>query len=1335
MSKDFYVGLDVGTDSIGWAVTDTDYKLIKKRGQDFWGTYLFDEANTAVERRAQRTARRRTARRHQRLMLLQSLFAEEICKVDPTFFIRLKNSAYHLSDKDERITGKDVLFADGNFKDKDFYSKFPTVHHLRNYLIDGEVKDIRYLYLAVHHIVKNRGHFLFEGQSFDVKDLDNVKKAFTDINAFLSDFFGEEASSFSTEKLEEALAVIKSKELGKTDKTKKLKLLLGVNKDKQLEAAVKAVVGGKVKLSVLYKNEELDDIEVNFENEKFDEEGLPKIEAAVGIDEAELVRKLKAIYDWSVLSSILGDEKYISAAKINVYKKHEADLNRLKELVRELDGANGTLYKRIFKGGSDKDSEKSAKLNNYSAYIGMHNGRYVKKCKQKDFYDFLKKELKLPEDILADMDNGEFLPKQVSNSNGVIPYQVHLSELKAILNNAEKYFPFLKEEEDGFTVSEKIEKLMTFRIPYYVGPLHTGKFAWSKRNEGYENVSITPWNFDKAIDKDASEQEFIRRMTNKCTYLTGEDVLPASSFTYSEFTFLNELNNLKVNGVSSKEAKKVIYEYAKTVKKVTLSKCLNKLKEAHLVDKSAKKEDVFSGIDGDFKNSLAPYVTFKEIIGDKADTHGESCDEIIELITTVSDKSRLETALKKKYSSFLTDDEIKRIKSLNYAKWGTMSKKVLTDFYSAKCCDENGEVLSILQVMREENLNLMQVLGKYDFFEAIREHNKQFILDSKVTYKDVEELYCSPSVKRAIWRTLDLVKEIVKIMGCEPKKVFVEMARDPDDNGKKGKRTVSRKQQLIDLYNAIKDEEKDWIKEIESHDDTKFNSKKLVLYYMQMGRSMYSGKPIPLEHVFNTKICDIDHIHPQSKIKDDSFNNIVLAYKTENTEKGDVYPVSAEIQNKMTGFWKELKEKKLISEAKYERLTRKTPLTTDELADFINRQLVETRQSTKAIAELLKRELSSEIVYSKAGNADDFKDKYGLVKVREVNDLHHAKDAYVNIVVGNVYNTKFNHDARIFFRKSGVDKYNMKYLYSHDIPGAWKLEDKDKIIATYNKNTCRIVRFTSEGKGKLFEATIKTKREGLIPLKEGGVYEDTSKYGGYDSAATAYFTLIRGKNKKGKTVLSLEAVSIYSDLHFKGDKQKMIDYFNGGEFTDCEILVDKIKLNTLLCIDGSYAYLRGKTGVQVVLCNANELMLDNDSVKYLKQISNCFRDKKKYFLKELPVNKYITAENNLSLYDILVKKLKSPIYAGLSISGQAAALKEKRNIFIELSLADQMVVLVEVLTFMQCNSVLSDLTLIGGKSNCGNNRISKQIQDKKVKIILQSPTGHYRKVIDCTKFL
>lgn len=44
---DYYLGLDMGTDSVGWAVTDMDYRIPKFKGNAMWGVRLFDESNTA----------------------------------------------------------------------------------------------------------------------------------------------------------------------------------------------------------------------------------------------------------------------------------------------------------------------------------------------------------------------------------------------------------------------------------------------------------------------------------------------------------------------------------------------------------------------------------------------------------------------------------------------------------------------------------------------------------------------------------------------------------------------------------------------------------------------------------------------------------------------------------------------------------------------------------------------------------------------------------------------------------------------------------------------------------------------------------------------------------------------------------------------------------------------------------------------------------------------------------------------------------------------------------------------------------------------------------------
>ena len=64
------------------------------------------------------------------------------------------------------------------------------------------------------------------------------------------------------------------------------------------------------------------------------------------------------------------------------------------------------------------------------------------------------------------------------------------------------------------------------------------------------------------MDVEQSNKEFIERMTNKCTYLIGEDVLPKNSLLYSKYMVLNELNNLKIRGNKiSVELKQRIYKY------------------------------------------------------------------------------------------------------------------------------------------------------------------------------------------------------------------------------------------------------------------------------------------------------------------------------------------------------------------------------------------------------------------------------------------------------------------------------------------------------------------------------------------------------------------------------------------------------------------------------------------------------------------------------------------------------------------------------------------------------------------------------------------------------
>ena len=191
--KDYSIGLDIGTTSVGWAIVDNNtFKLVKKgnKRQSMWGVRLFDEAISAEGRRNSRSTRRRYERRRQRIKLLQEIFKDEIEKVDNEFFDKLHDSFYSTNDKNNKkvlLTDYDKINIFGNNSRKLSEKKYPTIYHVRNKIINStEKEDIRLIYLAIHHIIKYRGNFLYSSDNFSVNNLnikEKLQETFTEINS------------------------------------------------------------------------------------------------------------------------------------------------------------------------------------------------------------------------------------------------------------------------------------------------------------------------------------------------------------------------------------------------------------------------------------------------------------------------------------------------------------------------------------------------------------------------------------------------------------------------------------------------------------------------------------------------------------------------------------------------------------------------------------------------------------------------------------------------------------------------------------------------------------------------------------------------------------------------------------------------------------------------------------------------------------------------------------------------------------------------------------------------------------------------------------------------
>ncbi len=1338
MGEGYFVGLDMGTGSTGWAVTDENYEICRAHGKALWGVRLFESAHTAEERRGYRTARRRLARRNWRIELLQEIFAEEINQVDDGFYRRMKESRYTPEDKRDSSGHTPelpyALFVDSDYTDKDYHKQFPTIYHLRKYLMEtDETPDVRLVYLAFHHMMKHRGHFLFSGNIEAIKNFDETFSQF--IQALR-----DEELDFNLELGKDEFAMIEEvlcdREHTKSDKKRNLIKQLGATTACE-KAILTLITGGTAKLSDIFNDSEMDNFErpkLSFSDSTYEDyEGV--IEGDLG-EQFEIVQWAKAVYDWSVLVDILGNHTSISEAKIAIYEKHKQDLAYLKKLVKE--NLDTEVYRTVF-------VKTESNLCNYSAYVGMTKKSGVKqelegkRCDKEQFYNFLKKEVinaisddEITAYIQNEIAKGTFLPKQTTKDNSVLPHQIHLYELEHILDNLKSRMPVLAENED------KIRKTFTFRIPYYVGPLNGIRKGdtitnWAVRKN---NEKIYPWNFEDVIDTQASAERFIRRMTNKCTYLIHEDVLPKNSMLYSKFVVLNELNNLRLDGEKiSVELKQKIYEDVfQHYRKVTQKR----LRDYLVREGIAEREVNITGIDGDFKGTLTAYHDFKEKLTDCKLSQKDKEAIILDVTLFGEDKKLLTSRLRAMFPK-LTEKNIKALCSLTYTGWGRLSEAFLCDITAP--APETGEAWNIITALWETNDNLMQLLSeKYLFSAAVADANADDT-PQEISYKAIEELAMSPAVKRQIWQTLKVVKEICKIQGEPPKRIFVEMAREKAES----KRTDSRRKKLMDLYKNCKEEERDWIAELGGIEEQTFRRDKLYLYYTQKGRCMYSGDLIPLEDLWDNQKWDIDHIYPQSKVMDDSLDNRVLVRGDLNKIKSDTYPIKKEWREKMQPFWKSLLDGGFITKEKYTRLVRATGFEPTELSGFIARQLVETRQSTKAVASILQQAFpDTEIVYVKAKIASNFRQEFDLIKVREMNDLHHAKDAYLNIVVGNTYHVKFTKSPARFIEENPGRSYNLERMFtSKDVTRgketAWIAGNKGTIQTVkrvMNKNNILVTRRSYEVSGGLFDQQLMKKGKGQVPIKGSDErLQQIDKYGAYNKATGAYFALVESEDKKGNKRRTMEYVPLYlkSQFETEGGAINYLKTRSEDPLKNPCILVPKIKIDTLFKVDGFTMWLSGRTGNQLLFKGAVQLILSQKDAEILKKVIKFVSRKKENKNLTLVPEDQLREADLMALYDTFLDKIKNTVY-NIRFKAQEKTLTDKREAFQALSVEERCVVLSEILHLFQCQSGAANLKSIGGPASAGIIVLNHDITDcKQISIINQSSTGVYEQEMDLHK--
>lgn len=520
------------------------------------------------------------------------------------------------------------------------------------------------------------------------------------------------------------------------------------------------------------------------------------------------------------------------------------------------------------------------------------------------------------------------------------------------------------------------------------------------------------------------EIDLIKKMRGKCSLYPDEYRAPKQSFSAELFNFLNDLNNLSIEGekLTEKEKQNLINIVLKkgniTVKGLAkeLGVSLDKISGFRINTKEQPLLTEFKG-----------YKVLKKIF-DKA---GKS-DLLME--TTLLDEIILILVETK-----IIEERIERLKNLNI----NLSDELLIDL--ANNTTISGYHSLSFKALRELNeemlktsMNQMQIIYQNKLY-----HQKIGKYKGRKNIECDENAILSPVVKRAQREAFKVINKIRKDYG-ELDSIVIEMTRAK--NSKEEKNNIKRRQEKFEQENK----EVNKLLLEANYDPDKINAKtktKIRLYMQQNGKSAYYQNDLDLSLIIrDPNAYEIDHIIPLSISLDDSLANKVLVTYLENQEKGNLTPIGAFLKGKFSkGSLEKYKayvytNNQFYGKKKDYLLYDKDITKYSNAKEFINRNLVDTSYACRVVLNTLTdyfrdNEIPTKVHTVKGQATNAFRKRIKLDKDRDLDYSHHAIDA---LIVASI--------KKLGLLNTLLSKYDLDDLYNSDTGEIIKVEDDKKYL-------------------------------------------------------------------------------------------------------------------------------------------------------------------------------------------------------------------------------------------------------------------------------------------------
>lgn len=599
---------------------------------------------------------------------------------------------------------------------------------------------------------------------------------------------------------------------------------------------------------------------------------------------------------------------------------------------------------RILLHLNQKRGYKSSRHSSSEEESGKKISDYLQELKERK-EEIEKENITIGEYFYRKLKENEFFRVK----QNVFPRECYIDEFHRIWGTQSKFYPAILTEENKRKVRDEIiyyqRRLKSqkglvgkcqFELYHKVAPKSSPLFQIEKIWESINNITLSNKHKEVfSITLDQKEKLFEHLDNNE--KLNQTDLFKILGLKRTDGWYPNE--QIKKAGIQGNITKVVLLKKFKSfsIDKTDLLQFSLTVAKKQRVDKDTGEISEFEMVESSFEK--------------------ESLYQLWHLLYSVDDPILLEKTLVNRYG--FTSEQAFELGKIDFKKSGFGNK-------SAKA------IRKILPgLIKGNDYSKSAEFAGYNHGNSITKEENE-----KRELKPVLKLYKKnslrqPVVEKILNQLINIINSILKDEDLgTPDEIRVELARELRQSQEERNRSYSNIIKTDKDHKAIRERLE------QEYPGLKISRKvieKFKLYEQQDGICIYSGEQMELAKVLRGEGIDVDHIIPQSRLFDNSFQNKVLAYRKENESKGDftafdyMKAKSEDAFQQYTERVSRLYDSEKITRSKQTKLLMAVAEIPD---DFITRQLNETRFISKEATRLLKEICRN--VYSTSGAVTDF---------------------------------------------------------------------------------------------------------------------------------------------------------------------------------------------------------------------------------------------------------------------------------------------------------------------------------------------------------------------------